>query len=80
VTGFDSIVFFIWSDKDAVANHYAPDTVTNFQQFIEKAEQYGCRTSLQNALNELFGHLIGQVGKMYNFLYSLLCVHVDLNI
>jgi len=54
VTGFDSIVFFIWSDKDAVANHYAPDTVTNFQQFIEKAEQYGCRTSLQNALNELF--------------------------
>lgn len=54
VIGFNSIVFFIWPDKDAVASYYAPDTVTNFQQFIEMAERYGCKTSLQNALNELF--------------------------
>lgn len=51
---YESIVFFMWPDKDIVANNYKTDEVTTLQQFIEDADQYGCREPLQNALNELF--------------------------
>ncbi|MBS4059517.1 MAG: Mov34/MPN/PAD-1 family protein [Bacteroidetes bacterium] len=51
---YDSLVFFLWPDKNIVANQYSPDTVKNFQQFVEDAKVYGCNITLQNAINELF--------------------------
>lgn len=71
---FDSIIFFIWPDKDAVANNYTPDIVTNFQQFVENAEQYGCKIPLHNALNELFW-AFDQIGWYYTQfpIFFILC-------
>lgn len=71
---FDSMVFFIWADKGNDTNRYAPDEVATFDQFIENAEQYGCKGSLQNALNEFFW--AGAQAGWYNYqlpIFIILC-------
>jgi len=50
---FDTMIFFVWPDKDNVADHYLPDEVTTIQQLIAYADRYGCREPLQNVVNEL---------------------------
>lgn len=72
---FDSMVFFIWADKGNVTSRYAPDDVATFQQFIENAEQYGCKGSLQKALNEFLW--AGEQAGWYNHqlpIFIILCV------
>ena len=73
-----SLALFVWPGCDAagrpvIANRYRPETVSNWADLLERAEEYGCRAPLDDAFSWFENCARGWIGSGRRPLVVVLC-------